>query len=161
MVIDKKMADTFLCHYKAIMTLLNNGVEPDGLQAYASLRQLLFDKIDEIEAEILGAVGFEFVSSIKSGVFGKFVYLKKYQNGYILQNIDTGKYYQALGLTTPLEEIVTEYSVIDTAIIPYADTLVCDGLILSQGVSVGKNMATDIRQGYWDAKRSGELLINA
>ena len=161
MLIEKKMADIFICHYKAIMTLLNGGVEPDGLQAYTSLRHVLFDKIDEIEVEIIGTVGSEFVSSIKSGIFGKFVYLKKYKNGYILQNIGTGKYYQASGLTTRLEEIVTEYSVVDTAIIPYADTLVCDGLFLSHGVSVGKNMATEIRKGYWDAKRSGELLINA
>ena len=143
------------------MAFLNGGAEPDGIESYASLRPLIFENIDDIEEGITGIVGVDFVNSMKSGVFGKFVYLKKYQKGYILQNIDTGKYYQVSALTTPLEELAGEYSVIDTAIIPYAKKLVCDGLVLSHGVSIGKNMAKEIRDGYWEAKRSGELITNA
>lgn len=161
MLIDKRLADVFLSHYKAIMAFLNSGVEPSSIKAYASLRPLIFEKINEIEKEMVGTVGFEFINAIKSGVFGKYVYLKKYKNGYILKNIETERYYQVSGLTTPLEEIVPEYSVIDTAIIPYANTLVCDGLILSHGIRLGKNMATEIRNGYWVAKRSKELITNA
>ena len=145
MLIDKKLADVFLSHYKAVMAFLNGGAEPDGIKAYASLRPLVFENIDAIEEGITGIVGQDFVSSIKSGIFGKFVYFKKYQKGYILQNIDTGKYYQVAALTTPLEKLAGEYSVIDTAIIPYANRLVCDGLVLSHGVSIGKNMAKEIR----------------
>jgi len=161
MLIDKRMADVFLNHYKAIMSYLNDGVEPDGVKAYASLRQIIFERIEEFEDDVKGIVGQDFVSSIKSGNFGQFVYLKKYQNGYILQHIDTGKYYQVSALTTPLEKLVDEFCVIDTAIIPYANKLVCDGLVLSHGVSIGKNMATEIRNGYWAAKRAGELIVNA
>lgn len=161
MLIDKQIADVFLTHYKAVMSFLNDGIEPDGVEAYASLRPLIFESIEEIEKDITGIVGQDFVSSIKSGISGKFVYLKKYQKGYILQKIDTGKYYQVSALTTPLEKLVGEYCVIDTAIIPYANKLVCDGIVLSHGVSIGKNMAAEIRGGYWAAKRAGELIINA
>lgn len=161
MLIDKKLADLFLYNYKAVMAFLNGGAEPDGIKEYASLRSLIFKDIDDIEEDIKGIVGIDFFNSIKSGVFGKFVYLKKYQKGYILINIDTGKYYQVAALTTPLEELIGDYSVIDTAIIPYENQLVCDGLVLSHSVSIGKNMAKEIRDGYWEAKRSGELIINA
>jgi hypothetical protein len=161
MLIDTKFADVFLSHYKAVMAFLNGGAEPDGIKAYVSLRPLIFQSIGDIEKDITDMVGSDFVRSIKSGIYGEFVYLKKYQKGYILQNIDTGKYYQVAALTTPLEELIDEYSVIDTAIIPYANQLVCDGLVLSHGVHIGKNMAKEIRDGYWVAKRSGELITNA
>nr|WP_067293668.1 hypothetical protein [Marinobacterium profundum] len=160
MLIDKKLADLFLYHYKAVMVFLNGGAEPDGFKGYGFLRPLIFKDNEDLEEGITDIVGIDFFNSIKSGIFGKFVYLKKYQKGYILKSIDTGKYYQVAALTTPLEELIGDYSVIETAIIPYTNKLVCDGLILSCGVSIGKNMAKEIRDGYWEAKRSGELIKN-
>lgn len=143
------------------MAVLNGGCCPDDIQGYASLRPLIFQNIDSLEKEISSVVDQSFISSIKSGVYGKFVYLKKYQKGYILQHIDTNKYYQVAALTTPLEELIGEYCLITTAIIPYANQLVCDGLVLSHGVIIGKNMAKEIRDGYWQAKKSGELITHA
>jgi len=162
MLIDKKVADTFLSNYKTVMAFLNDGSCPGNIQEYASLRPLIFQNIDSLEKEISNIVDQNFISSIKSGVCGKFVYLKKYQKGYILQHIDTNKYYQVAALTTPLEELIgEEYCLISTAIIPYANQLVCDGLVLSHNVIVGKNMAKEIRDGYWQAKKSGELITHA
>lgn len=161
MLIDKSIADDFLARYKAVMTFLNGGEVPADIAAYASLRSLLFEKLYEVDDELIRMTGVEFVNTLKRGIFGRFVYLKKYQKGYVLQNIDSGNYYQVSALTTPLEDFVSDYSLIDTAILPYSSSLVCDGLVLSHGVCIGKNMAKDIRDGYWDAKRSGELNTNA
>lgn len=66
-----------------------------------------------------------------------------------------------LCLTTPLDDLVEEYSIIETALIPYANKIVCDGLILGSGILIGKNMAKELREGYWAAKRSGESVTSA
>jgi len=160
MLINKKLADEFLSKYKAVMAFINKGVCPDGIEEYASIRPLIFENTDDIESGVSDIVGLDFIKSIRSGVCGKFVFLKKYHKGYVLQNIDSGKYYQVAALTTPLEELAGEYSIIDTAILPYANQLVCDGLVISHGVSIGKNIAKEIRDGYWLAKRSRELITN-
>ena len=161
MLIDNKLANVFLSKYKTVLSSINSGIQPDTNNEYVYLRSQAFDNINKIEKNAINAVGHEFIESIKSGIYGKFVYLKKYQNGYILQNIETGKYYQVAALTTPLEELTSEYSIIETAIIPFANQLICDGLIIHQGIHIGKNMQKEIRNGYWQAKRSGELIINA
>jgi hypothetical protein len=101
MLLDKIMADDFLTYYKSIMKLLNGGREPDGFKEYAALRPLIYENIDEIAEVVSELVGLDFVSAVKSDIFGKFIYLKKYKKGYILQNIETGKYYQVVALTTP------------------------------------------------------------
>jgi hypothetical protein len=161
MLIDKKSADEFLFRYKAVMAFLNDGAEPVDIELYAALRSHIFEKIAEIAEDVEGIAGPDFVHALKSGLFGKFIYLKKYQKGYILKHVDSGKYYEVVALTTPLEEIVPEYSVIDTAIIPYANRLMCDGLVCSYGIYIGKNMAREIRDGYWLARRAGELVKTA
>jgi hypothetical protein len=143
------------------MAFLNDGVEPVDVKLYAALRLQVFERIDEIAEAVEGIAGQDFVHALKSGLFGKFIYLKKYQKGYILKHVDSGKYYEMVALTTPLEEIVPEYSFIDTAIIPYANRLVCDGFVRSYGIYIGKNMAREIRDGYWLVKRAGELVKTA
>ncbi|MGF1574245.1 MAG: hypothetical protein ACFCU1_14395 [Sumerlaeia bacterium] len=153
MLINKKMANTFLVHYKAIMSFLNGGVEPEDVHTYVSIRPRIFANIEYIEEYIKKIVGEEFLRSVKLGVYGKFIYLKKYQKGYVLRNIESGKYYQVLSLTTPLEEHLGEYSIIETAIMPYANKIVSDGLVLRHEVGIGNRMISGIREDYRSAKK--------
>ena len=161
MLIKKSDSDSFLGNYKLAMALINDGQYPENINEYGELREELFDRVYEIEKELSNALGIEFVETIKQGLFGKYVYLKKYQKGYVLKNIDNGKFYQVLALTTPLEDLVPEYSIIDTAILSFKENLICDGLVIHQGMVLGKNMSKEIRDEFWQEKRSGNLIENA
>jgi hypothetical protein len=157
MLVDKCVADEFLSKYKKLFWFLNEQQEPENLNCYVDLRPRIFEK----EKKFNRIVGDDFCNSIESAVFGKFVFLKKYKNGYIFQNVETEIYYQVYGLNSPLEQLTEEYSIIETAILPFNGMLVCDGLIARQGITIGKNMAKEIREGYWLAKKSGNLVVNA
>lgn len=143
------------------MTYLNDGDVPDDNEEYASVRPLIYQHLNQIKDHMLDTVGHDFYRSLELGIFGRFVFLKRYKQGYVFHHIDTGIFYQAVCLTMPLDEMVEEYSVIETALIPYANRMVCDGLVLSAGVFIGKNMAKELRGDYWAAKRSGELVVCA
>ena len=161
MLIQKSYSDSFLENYKLAMALINNGQYPEDMNEYGELREELFDRIHEIESELSNALEMEFVKTIKQGLFGKYIYLKKYQKGYVLKNLGNGNFYQVLALTTPLEALVPEYSIIDTAILNYKGHLICDGLVIHQGVVLGKNMSKEVRDEFWKEKRSGNLIENA
>lgn len=159
MLVDQDIADDFLFQYKQLLFFLNDDVEPEELTDYVQIRNLLYENLESAQQQYKAIVGADFLNSLLSAIFGKFVYLKKYRNGYVLMNVQDNTYYQVLALTTPLEHVVHEYSVIETAIVPFKDQLLCDGLIQHQGMFIGKNMSKELRDGYWDAKRSGELVV--
>ena len=70
---------------------------------------------------------------------------KKYRQGYALKH-EGDVWYFAQALTTGLEEMLPDWTVIATAVLPYCDQYVCDGLILDQHVLIGKNMIHDMIQ---------------
>jgi hypothetical protein len=161
MLVDGKLAEIFLEKYKAIMTYLNDGKCPDSIEEYAFFRSSIYGHMDQIKENMLDIIGQDFYGSIESGIFGQFAFLKRYKQGYILQHLDTGIFYQAWCLTTPLDELIEEYSIIETALIPYSNRIICDGLILGGGVLIGQNMTKELRDAYWAAKRAGELITFA
>lgn len=160
MLIEPDQAVQFLEKYKAIMRYLNKGDEPSSHNHYTELRTELYQRLDDIENDCADEVGHEFIESLRSAIVGRFVYLKKYQKGYVFQSVESSKYYQAKALTTPLDDLMDDFWVIETALISFDQQLICDGLFLSPNISIGKNMMKDIRDGYWEAKRAGELVTS-
>jgi hypothetical protein len=73
-------------------------------------------------------------------------------------HIETGAFYMAFALTTRIEELSKEFAVVNTALIPFNGILVCDGLLTTYNVTLGKNYIKEIRDAYWKAKRSGSLI---
>ncbi|MCP5275703.1 MAG: hypothetical protein H6936_12815 [Burkholderiales bacterium] len=161
MLICKEQADTFLEKYKSIMTYLNGKTVPSGIEKYVALRTKIYECIEDIDKNCNELVGKQFIESLRSAICTNFVYLKKYRNGYVLQDTESGIYYQVAALTTPLEEFLPEFCYIETAIVPFENYLICDGLVVSRNVLIGKNMVKEIRDGYWEAKRTGELIVNS
>lgn len=160
MLVDQEIADDFLFRYKQLLYFLNDDVEPEELTDYVQIRNLLYENLESEQQQYKAIVGADFLNSLLLAKLGKFVYQKKYRKGYVLMDVKGSTYYQVLALTTPLEHVVHEYSVIQTAIVLFKDQLLCDGLIQHQGVLIGKNMSKELRDGYWDARRSGELVIS-
>lgn len=158
MLIHKELADTFLEKYKNVMTYLNGGILPSEIEEYAALRPEIYKRIEDIDENCRKLVGKQFIESLRFAIRSTFVYLKKYRNGYVLQDTESGVYYQVVALTTPLEELLPEFCYIETAVVSFKNHLICDGLVLSKNILIGKNMAKEIRDGYWEAKRAGELV---
>jgi hypothetical protein len=86
-----------------------------------------------------------FINAVRNATYGMFVYAKKYRNGYALKSCEN-IWFCASGLTTPLEEMIPEWCIIDTAVLPYGGFTICDGLIMDRHVSIGPNMVAEMIQ---------------
>lgn len=161
MLVHQELADTFLEKYKNVMANLNGGVLPSEIEEYVALRPEIYRRIEDIDKNCRELVGKHFIESLRSAACSTFVYLKKYRNGYVLLDTESGIYYQVVALTTPLEELLPEFCYIETAIVPFEKYLICDGLIFFKNVLIGKNMTKEVRDGYWEAKRAGKLIKSA
>ena len=75
-----------------------------------------------------------------------------------MQNMDSSLYYAVRSLTTPLEEMIAEFSIVKTCLIPYKGMFVCDGLVVANNIHLGKNLVKDVRDGFWEARRSSALI---
>jgi hypothetical protein len=42
MLVEKELADRFLAAYKELMQALNQGVEPESMEQYAKLREMIY-----------------------------------------------------------------------------------------------------------------------
>jgi hypothetical protein len=80
--------------------------------------------------------------------------------GFFRVSLDTGIFYQATALTSPLENLVHEYSIIKTTLLPFPNQLVCDGLISGANTLLGRNLVKEIREEYWEAKKSGNVVLH-
>ncbi len=86
-----------------------------------------------------------FVCAVKGGIYGMFIFAKKYKDGYALKS-SSNEWLCVKALTTPLEEMIPEWVVIDTAVVPYCGFLVCDGLVVNRQTYVGPNMQKSLVQ---------------
>lgn len=157
MLVSTEVSQRFLAAYKELMQALNQGVEPDSMEKYAQLREQIYFYRDNHPQVYENALVPEWLAVIKQAVFGDFIYLKKYQKGYVFQHVNTGAFYQVQGLTTPLEESLPDYIVVKTALIPFEGYWLCDGL-LNHKALIGKNMAKELRDAYAEAKKQKQVI---
>jgi len=160
MLLKPELASEFLSKYKSILTHINSGQPPSDMKEYVAARSKLYDDSTSFNSALKKAEEIDFVEPLKSAVHGEFVYLKKYKNGYIFKKLDTGVFYQVTALTSPLENLVHEYSIIKTALLPFSNQFVCDGLISWANTLLGKNLAKEIREAYWEAKKAGNVVLH-
>lgn len=86
-----------------------------------------------------------FVFAVRSAIHGMFIYGKKYRQGYALK-ASGNSWLFVKALTTPLEEMIPDWIVIDTAVLPYDGSLVCDGLVVDRHTYIGPNMIKSMTQ---------------
>ena len=87
MLVNQDVAARFLAAYKELMQALNQGVEPENMEQYAKLREMIYFYRNNHPQVYEDALIPEWLNTIKNAVFGEFIYLKKYQKGYVLQEI--------------------------------------------------------------------------
>ncbi|HQV21708.1 MAG TPA: hypothetical protein PLJ88_01285 [Agitococcus sp.] len=157
MLVEKNIADHFLAAYKELMQALNQGVEPENMEQYAKLREAIYFYRNNHPEVYENALVPHWLETIKKAVFGDFIYLKKYQKGYVLQEMTTGVFYQVKGLTTPLEESLPEFTIVRTAVIPFEGEWLCDGLLIHK-TALSKEDARAARDAYAHAKKVKQVV---
>ncbi|MHC4169375.1 MAG: hypothetical protein ACYSWQ_20705, partial [Planctomycetota bacterium] len=86
-----------------------------------------------------------FIDAVRNAQYGMFIYAKEYRQGYALKSKDNA-WYLVTALTTGLEELVPDWVIIDTAVLPFHGQYVCDGLVVDRNVLIGKNMINEMIQ---------------
>jgi hypothetical protein len=156
MLIESKLADEFLGLYKAVLAEINGGKMPQDIDEFGKCREQLYSKQWAIANYT--SVPEDFKNVLGKAIYGQFIFLKKYKSWYAFQCVKTGRYFEVLGLTSPIEEMAEDFCVIETALVPFKGHIVCDGLIVNNNVLLGKNMMANCRNGYLEAKRAGKLI---
>lgn len=156
MLVDSAVANEFLAIYKGVLALVNDGVLPKDTKEFVECRELLYSDLESF-VEYTN-IPEDFKDSLRRAIYGKFIFLKKYKNWYAMKHIETSKYYAVLALTSPIEEMVEDFSVIETALVPYEGHIVCDGLIVNNNMLLGKNISKTCRDGYHQARKSEDLV---
>ena len=156
MLVNSTIANELLASYKAVLAEVNGGKTPRGIDEFAKCRKKLYS--DSISIAEFTSIAEDFKNALSKSIYGQFIFLKKYKSWYAFQHMDTIQYFAALGLTSPIETMVEDFSIIETALVPYKGLIVCDGLIVNNNMFLGKNMIKNCRDGYFQAKRSGDLI---
>jgi hypothetical protein len=151
-------ANAFLDQYKRLLcTIAAKSLK--SINDYNEARKALYK--DGFNKSIVFDSPYEesFINAVKRATYGMFIFAKKYRNGYALKGLDNN-WCCVHALTTPLEELIPEWCVIDTAVLPYCGFLVCDGLISDRRISIGRNMIASMTQELkterkkWSAKQA-------
>jgi len=156
MLVNSTIANEFLASYKSALAEVNGGKMPQNIDEFAECRKLLYSNSAPIAD--YKSVAEDFKNALSKSIYGQFIFLKKYKSWYAFQYIETAQYFAALGLTSPIETMVEDFSIIETALVPFRGLIVCDGLIINKNILLGKNMIKNCRDGYFQAKQSGELV---
>jgi hypothetical protein len=143
-LLETTSANAFLAQYKRLLCAI--AAKPlKIINDYSEARKALYK--DGFNKSFAFDSSYEesFVNAVKNATCDMFVYAKKYRSGYALKASDDN-WFCVKALTTPLEEMIPEWCVIDTAVLPYCGLIVCDGLIVDRHISIGPNMIASMTQ---------------
>jgi len=143
-LLETTSANAFLDQYKRLLCAI--AAKPlKIINDYSEARKALYK--DGFNKSFAFDSSYEesFVNAVKNATCDMFVYAKKYRSGYALKASDD-TWFCVKALTTPLEEMIPEWCVIDTAVLSYCGLIVCDGLIVDRHISIGPNMIASMTQ---------------
>ena len=143
-LLDSSFASAFVMQYKRLLgTIVAKPLKniTDDIDARNMLYKDGFNKRYVFDSSYEES----FVLAVRSAIYGMFIYAKKYKQGYALKGSDNAWFY-VMALITPLEELIPDWVVIDTAVLQYGGFLVCDGLIENRQTYIGPNMIKSMTQ---------------
>ena len=143
-LLDFSLASAFLLQYKRLLGAV--AAKPmKSNNDYNEARNVLYK--DGLNKLYVFDSSYEksFVHAVRSAIHGMFIYAKKYKQGYALKASDNA-WLCVKALTTPLEEMIPDWVVINTAVLPYGGFLVCDGLVVNRQTYIGPNMIKSMMQ---------------
>lgn len=99
-----------------------------------------------------------FIDNIRSGILADFIVLKQTKKFSVLQNADNGKFYHVHNITDSFSEMLNYIpAYIMTAIFNFNGKIICDGLVTSANIRIGKNIERGITEEYNTCKRNKKV----
>jgi len=143
-LLDPSSAKTFLEQYKRLLGDI--AAKPiKSAEDYDDARKELYRNGLNTHYVFNSLYEESFVDAIRKAIYGVFIYAKKYKEGYALKSMDNA-WHCVTALNTPLEKMIPEWVVIETAVLPYAGSLICDGLVVDRHTYIGPNMIKSMTQ---------------
>jgi len=143
-LLEPARANAFLAQYKRLLcTIADKPLKI--INEYSEARKALYSEGFNKSFVFDSSYEESFVNAVRNATHGMFVYAKKYRSSYALKASDD-TWFCVKALTTPLEEMIPEWCVIDTAVLPYCGLIICDGLIVDRHISIGPNMIASMTQ---------------
>ena len=143
-LLEPTLATMFIEQYKRLLSEVAGkplGDTADFEKARVHLYENNLNKACPINSEYAPS----FVEAIRNAEYGMFIFAKKYRQGYALKS-RANVWYFATALSTPLEEFIPDWTIINTAVLPFHGQYVCDGLVVHRQVSIGRNMIHEMIQ---------------
>ena len=137
-------ARSFLEQYKRLLSEIA-GRQLDSTAEYVEAREALYEDGLNKTYGMDSQYEMSFIDAVRNAEYGMFIYAKKYKQGYALKSTNNIWFF-VQALTTPLDDMLPDWIVVVTAVLPYRDNHICDGLVVDKHVSIGKNMIYDMIQ---------------
>ena len=146
-LLNSSLATEFLAQYKKLLSeVAGKALMEMDLEDFEMARRELYEKNLNKTYSFANSYDPSFIDAVRSATYGMFIYAKKYRQGYALKSSD-GTWHCVKALTTPLEELLpADWVVIDTAILTFGGSAVCDGLVINRNMFIGKNMINTMIQ---------------
>ena len=87
-----------------------------------------------------------------------FIQFQVFSEQSLLRNEKQNKIYLVKAITTPLEEIIKEFSLIKTAILPFRGQIICDGLFEKHNILIGPNMMKELKEEIKEKRKHNEII---
>ncbi|MBC7554131.1 MAG: hypothetical protein H7257_09135 [Taibaiella sp.] len=108
---------------------------------------------------ILDKKGIEFIGEVSGGMLSEFIVLKQTKKFAVLMELGTNKFYEVINITQSFNEILTNLPVkIKTAIFNFNGKIICDGLIASGNIHIGRGMTSTFLEDYKATIKAGEVI---
>lgn len=130
------------------------------------IRNTLYEKINLIDDYIaenpqnFSVEALAQVQSWKHFIRDKF-YIERYLKNYSIFIGSGDKVYAVVGLTQSLNDIIHKSylpHMVDAVLLPFANKIVYDGLLLHYNVSFGRGISRGIKDTYLQAKNNGDII---
>lgn len=121
----------------------------------------VIDEYLESVSEKMPAEHREIVAGWKKAVHGRFIVDRHLKRGTVLVFMEDNRVFVVCGIYSSLQEILEGFpipQVVQTTLIPFENTIIYDGIVQPLGISLGKNMADEVKQIYKKAKETGNLI---
>lgn len=121
----------------------------------------VIDEYLNVQSEKLTEEQVSIIEGWKRVVQGDFVVERHLKSGSVLVSCDReDEVYIVCGIYSSLREMLEGRpmpQIVHTALIPFDNVIIHDGIIKPYGICLGKNMADGARQIYLNAKENGNL----
>ena len=143
-LLEPSLASLFLRQYKRLLAEVA-GKPLAGIADFEQARERLYENNLNKTHPMDSEYGRSFIGAVRNAQYGMFIYAKEYRQGYALKSKDNAWCF-VTALTTGLEQLVSDWVVVDTAVLPFHGQYVCDGLVVDRHILIGKNMINEMIQ---------------